>query len=76
MDDFRAFDIIAEHPWPELSAWGRPWVEIEKLGGYPIEYRAFVIDDEIVGVSNYYPQRALSLTVERQIDINRVYELT
>ncbi|WP_163202514.1 hypothetical protein, partial [Citrobacter koseri] len=30
----------------------------------------------IVGVSNYYPQRALSLTVERQIDINRVYELT
>lgn len=76
VDDFRAFDIIAEHPSPELSAWGRPWVEIETLDGYPIEYRAFVIDGEIVGVSNYYPQRALTLTAERQIDINSVYELT
>ena len=62
--DPRAADIIYEYPGNTMTAWKRPWVKAHILDNYPVEYRVFVQDDSIVGVSNYYPQRALPNTLE------------
>ena len=59
LDDPRAFDIIFMFPREELPVWRRPWAKTIALDGYPVEYRAFVRDGEIAGISSYYPQRPL-----------------
>ncbi|MCE5224392.1 MAG: cell division cycle 123 family protein, partial [Porphyromonadaceae bacterium] len=38
----------------------RPWVKAKYENRYPVEFRVFVQDGEILGVSNYYPQMNLS----------------
>ena len=48
-----------EYPRETIPVWQRPWVEKLILDGYPVEYRAFVRDGHVAGVSNYYPQRPL-----------------
>ena len=53
----RAFDIMMEYPREEIPVWQRPWVEAEIVDSYPVEYRVFVRDGKVIGVSNYYPQR-------------------
>ena len=59
LDDPRAFDIIFEFPREELPVWRRPWTDPIVYDNYPAEYRVFVRDGEIAGISNYYPQRPL-----------------
>jgi hypothetical protein len=59
VDDIRAFDIIGDYPKPNISVWARPWTRFDVVQSYPVEYRVFVRDDQVVGVSNYYPQRPL-----------------
>ena len=60
-DDPRLIDIISEFPRQEIPIWQRPWLDAAKADGYPIEYRAYVNDGAVVGISNYYPQRPLPL---------------
>ena len=75
IDDMRAFDIIFEHPAEFIHAWLRPWIKPVKQDDYPIEFRVFVRDNQIQGISNYYPQIALEDTREVQdwVDICRAY---
>lgn len=58
-DDPRAADIIYEYPGEVMAIWQRPWITPAKYGGWPIEYRVFVENGEVIGVSNYYIQRPL-----------------
>ena len=62
IDDMRAYDIVAEYPRETgYPVWHRPWVDAKIVNGYPVEYRVFVKDGHIAGVSSYYPQRPLSV---------------
>ena len=61
VDDPRAFDILYEFPNQTITVWRRPWVRVALLDGYPVEYRVFVHDGTVRGVSNYYVQRPLAL---------------
>lgn len=59
LDDIRAFDIIFEFPRKSIPVWRRPWIKPSVIEGYPVEYRVFVKDQTIQGISSYYPQRPL-----------------
>jgi hypothetical protein len=74
--DMRAYDLIFEHPLERIAAWARPWVQFDILDGFPIEYRVFVENNEIVGISNYYLQRPLPDTAQTQEDLRRVRDAT
>ena len=65
--DPRGFDVIFEFPREHIPIWKRPWVEAMIIDQYPVEYRVFVNDDKLVGISNYYPQRPLPL-IEAHIE--------
>ena len=71
-DDPRAYEIIFEFPREHIPVWKRPWLETMTIDGYPVEYRAFVNDDRLVGISNYYPQRPLPL-IEEHIEAAHEY---
>lgn len=68
VDDFRATDIIFEYPGAVMAAWSRPWMQARIVDGYPVEYRVYVEDDEIRGISSYYPQRPLPDSAEVRED--------
>ena len=72
LDDPRAFDIILEYPREELPVWSRPWTSPMVLDDYPMEYRAFVKDGKIAGISSYYPQRPL-IEFKGHIETIRAY---
>ena len=73
----RTADVLYEYPDSVISVWQRPWVDIAQYEGWPIEYRVFVHDGKIIGVSNYYPQRALPDMEDWVMrDILRCRELT
>ena len=59
--DSRIIELAMEYPGDEVAVWQRPWVgeDVEIVDGYPVEYRAFVRDAQVEGISSYYPQRPL-----------------
>ena len=57
--DMRSFDLVYEYPRDNIPIWQRPWVEVQAVDGYPVEYRAYVRDGKLQGISSYYPQRPL-----------------
>ena len=59
--DHRLLEILDEFPRIGVPVWRRPWLgaEIVIEGGWPIEYRAFVKNGELTGISSYYVQRPL-----------------
>ena len=61
LDDPRAYEILWEQPRERIPVYQRPWTEPRTAEGYPVEYRAFVRDGTILGISSYYPQRPLPL---------------
>ena len=63
-DDPRAFDIVYDQPVDELPVLARPWVRALRVEGFPVEFRVFVRDSEVLGVASYYPQRPLPETVD------------
>ena len=73
VDEPRAFDILLEYPRSKVPVWRRPWTSQFVLDSYPVEYRAFVLDGRIAGISNYYPQRPL---YEDTHHIDKVRQLT
>lgn len=76
VEDFRAFDLIAEFPLPRISAWARPWLTFDVVDGYPVEYRVFVRDNKVIGISNYYPQRPLPDDDKTAVDVSIVRRMT
>lgn len=75
-DDPRAFDLIYGFPALTMPIWLRPWVKAQIVDSYPVEYRVFVLDSEVIGVSNYYPQRPLADTYETQSDVQAAIQRT
>lgn len=71
IDDMRVFDILMEYPRPVLPIWERPWVKPIVVDSYPVEYRAFVLDGALAGISSYYPQRPLP---RFQVHLDKVAE--
>jgi hypothetical protein len=59
LDDGRFIDILVEFPGDTMRLWKRPWRMAKMVDGYPVEFRAFVQDGKVLGVSSYYPQRPL-----------------
>ena len=59
--DHRLLEILEEFPRIGVPVWRRPWLgaEIVMEEGWPIEYRAFVKNGELTGISSYYVQRPL-----------------
>ena len=45
-----------------MAVWRRPWCACEFYGGYPVQFRAFVRDGRLEGVTSRYTQRALPET--------------
>lgn len=76
LDDPRAFDLLYEFPDPVMRIWQRPWVKVAQHEGWPIEYRVFVFDSRIIGISNYYPQRGLPNTESVTSDIRQCLAMT
>lgn len=72
IDDPRAFDLLFEYPRAEIAVWKRPWVQAQIIGGYPLEFRVFVENSEIIGISSYYPQRPLPDTAEIRQAMSRI----
>ena len=67
--DPRAYEMIYDYPGGIMDVWKRPWIKAEIRDDYPVEYRVFVHEGEVVGVTNYYIQRRLGLndTVHSEI---------
>lgn len=57
--DPRVYDTLHAYPQAEATVYARPWIDANVIDGYPEEYRVFVWDNKIIGISNYYPQRPL-----------------
>lgn len=74
--DLRAFDLVCTFPKPTIRAWLRPWVRPLLRKNYPVEFRIFVENDAIMGVSNYYPQRDLDLSPGMLDHISMAVEFT
>ena len=66
--DPRAYDVIYEFPREHIPIWRRPWIQTRIHQGFPVEYRAFVRDNQLQGISSYYPQRSLPYE-HRHIDL-------
>ena len=60
-DDPRAYTLLFEQPRELIPVHQRPWINPTMLDGYPVEYRAFVREGKLQGISNYYPQRPLPM---------------
>ena len=61
--DMRSTDIVFAYPRETLPIWRRPWITSSTVDGWPVEYRCYVADGKIVGISNYYPQRPLPFSL-------------
>ena len=72
LDDPRLWETANQYPRPLLPVWQRPWIRARMEAGYPVEYRVFVDEGKIRGISNYYPQRELQ---ERHAELQQVRDL-
>lgn len=75
IDDFRAYDLVSDFPELTIAAYARPWMDAAIIDNYPVEYRVFVDHGTIMGICNYYPQRALQNDTHTLNDIGRVFAL-
>lgn len=59
--DFRILELLRDYPRFVVPVWRRPWLgeQMMMAAGYPVEYRAFVKNGALIGISSYYPQRPL-----------------
>ena len=59
--DSRIQELAYDFPRFLVPLWRRPWLGSRTLviDGYPVEYRAFIENGELTGISSYYPQRPL-----------------
>ncbi|MBD3175765.1 MAG: hypothetical protein GF320_11330 [Armatimonadia bacterium] len=64
IDDSRLIDILFDEMPPGGEDWwiplyARPWHRAAVVDGYPVEFRVYLLDGVVRGVSSYYPQRPL-----------------
>ena len=72
--DERIFDLASEYPGDAIDVWQRPWIRdrMKVVERYPVEYRAFMRHGDVVGISSYYPQRALRRDEEELGTVRRL----
>ena len=70
--ELRTFDILYDYPEEEIPVWQRPWLSARLFMRYPVEYRVFVEEGVVVGISNYYIQRSLAAYPSAESDIDAV----
>ena len=75
-NDPRAYELVYQYPGRKMIVWRRPWHESVIKDGYPLEYRAYVENGNIKGVSNYYMQRDLLWDDEIRKDVHSVISST
>lgn len=73
IDDPRLLEILLTWPRAKLPIVRRPWIKIERNGGWPREYRAYVTDGKLDRISSYYPQRPLG---RHESELEKVRDLT
>ena len=62
IEDDRIIDLLYDWPRERVPLLRRPWLtDVLIHEGWPVEYRAFVSDGALLGISSYYPQRPLPL---------------
>lgn len=61
VDDPRVFDCAVGN---SLRLCVRPWIEAQRIDGYPVEFRVYYGPDGYQGISSYYPQRPLPESAE------------
>lgn len=76
IDDPRAFEIICEYHRSTVAAYTRPWMKARIIDGWPVEYRVYVENGDVIGVSNYYPQRAIPPSDAATVEVRTAMELT
>ena len=64
VDDPRAYDILYEYPSDTINVIKRPWINAMVVDGYPVEFRVFVENRSVIGISNYYVQRPLPIQMD------------
>ena len=71
--DSRILELVWDYPRVVVPVWRRPWMGEQMIfaDGYPVEYRAFVQNGELIGISSYYPQRALPRNEEHLAAIRK-----
>lgn len=77
LDDPRLDDILGDlmrDPTEPIILWQRPWVKATIEAGFPVEFRAFVLDSRVQGVCSYYPQRPLPAKYASHL--KQVHDLT
>lgn len=74
--DPRAYDLVHDFPKKTIQAWLRPWQKLLCHNDYPVEFRAFVENNNITGISSYYPQRALPLSASIITYISEITNFT
>lgn len=63
--DERLLDILyADWKRVMIPVLQRPWITPMVIDSYPVEYRVFVQEGVITGISNYYPQRPLPYRIQ------------
>jgi hypothetical protein len=69
--DTRLFGILVEYPEDHICVVQRPWVKARIEGGRPVEYRVFIQNNAITGISNYYTQRPIRFNKDEVADCTR-----
>lgn len=59
LGDPRVYDILYEYPRDDVPILARPWAPAKMFEGYPVEFRVFIENSQVLGVANYYVQRCL-----------------
>lgn len=72
----RTFDILYETPNDHVAVLLRPWLSSRIFNSYPVEFRVYVNDGEIVAAANYYLQRDLPDTPENRSYVKQAIEMT
>jgi hypothetical protein len=57
--DMRFFDMLYTYPRTSICAFKRPIIKPLIYNKYPVEFRVFVYNGKIEGISHYYPQTSL-----------------
>lgn len=62
--------------------WSRPWIQAKRregtnqwgeAGSFPREWRVFIAESEVKGISNYYPQSPIGI---RELDVDVIESVT
>jgi hypothetical protein len=60
VDDPRFGDIFFDRNAPSIKIAIRPWIKVQYIRSYPLEFRVYVFKEGENAISNYYPQRDLT----------------